>query len=150
MIEAIGAWGDAQDAALAEVRDLGDRYHPADLATGAPLSRDAVESRQLEGYDATWESAARAGLGHRSTRVIESIAKAQRVLPSLVGWVRAWHRRVSGNVAVARGVPRSGRSTRPRQGPAGARRGRRPPPQSGDRGCREPMGLVGSADPRGC
>ena len=45
------------------------------------------------------ESAARAGLGDRSARVIEPIAKAQRVLASLVGWVRAWRRMVSGHLA---------------------------------------------------
>jgi len=88
-----------RDAVRASVRDLGDRYHPVDLATGALLSGDTVESRLLEGFDAIWESAARAGLGDRSARVIESIAKAQRVLPSLVEWVRAWHRMVSVHVA---------------------------------------------------
>ena len=88
-----------RDAVRAAVRDLGDRYHPVDLATGALLSGDTVESRLLEGLDAIWESAARAGLGDRSARVIESIAKAQRVLPSLVEWVRAWHRMVSVHVA---------------------------------------------------
>ncbi len=31
--------------------------------------------------------------------MIESIEKAQRVLPSLVGWVRAWRRMVSGHGA---------------------------------------------------
>lgn len=88
-----------RDAVRAAVRDLGDRYHPVDLSTGALLSGDAVESRLLEGFDAIWQSVARAGLGDRSARVIESIAKAQRVLPSLVGWVRAWHRMVNARVA---------------------------------------------------
>jgi DNA-binding XRE family transcriptional regulator len=87
-----------RDAVRASVRDLGDRYHPVDLTTGAPLSGDAVESRLLEAFDAIWESVGRAGLGDRSARVIESIAKAQRVVPSLVGWVRAWHQMVSGHV----------------------------------------------------
>jgi hypothetical protein len=111
------------------VRDLGDRYHPVDLATGAPLSGHAMESRLLESFDAIWESAARVGLGDRSARVIESIAKSLRVLPWLAGWVRAWHRMVNGHVAAlglsvrervgapvaaARDVPRSGRPTRPR------------------------------------
>jgi hypothetical protein len=88
-----------RDAVRASVRDLGDRYHPVDLTTGALLSGDAVESRLLEAFDAIWASVGQAGLGDRSARVIESIAKAQRVLPSLVGWVRAWHRRVSAHVA---------------------------------------------------
>ena len=88
-----------REAVRASVRDLGERYHPVDLTTGALLSPEAVESRLLEGFDAVWASAARAGLGDRSARVIDSIAKAQRVLPSLVGWVTAWHRMVRERIA---------------------------------------------------
>lgn len=81
-----------REAMNASVRDLGARYHPVDLTTGELLSAERVESRLLEGFDAIWACAARAGLGDRSARVIDAIAKAQRVLPSLVGWVTAWHR----------------------------------------------------------
>lgn len=83
----------------ASVRDLGERYHPVDLKTGALLSADAVESRLLEGFDAIWAGAALAGLGDRRPGVIKAIAKAQRVLPSLVGWVAAWHRLVRERIA---------------------------------------------------
>lgn len=83
-----------REAVRTSVRGLGERYHPVDLATGALLSAEAVESRLLEGFDAVWTSAVRAGLGEQSARVIDAIAKAQRVLPSLVGWVTAWHRMV--------------------------------------------------------
>lgn len=88
-----------REAVNASVRDLGERYHPVNLTTGALLSTEAVESRLLEGFDAIWASAARAGLGERSARVIEAIAKAQRVLPSLVGWMAAWHRMVRERIA---------------------------------------------------
>jgi hypothetical protein len=79
-----------REAMRSSVRELGLRYHPVDLRTGALLSAETVESRLLEGFDAIWSCAAGAGLGDTNARVIEAIAKAQRVLPSLVGWVAAW------------------------------------------------------------
>ena len=88
-----------RDAVHEAVRDLGDRYHPVDLKTGALLSGNALEARMQEAFDAIWMSVAKAGLGDRNARVIESIDKAQRVLPSLVGWVRAWHQMVKAHVA---------------------------------------------------
>ena len=63
------------------------------------LSGNAVESCMLEAFDTVWMSVAKAGLGDRNARVIEPIEKAQRVLPSLVGWVRAWHQMVKAHVA---------------------------------------------------
>jgi hypothetical protein len=88
-----------REAMNASVRDLGARYHPVNLATGELLSAEAVESRLLEGFDAIWTCAGRAGLGDTHTKVIDAIAKAQRVLPSLVGWVSAWHRLVQEHLA---------------------------------------------------
>jgi PAS domain-containing protein len=88
-----------REARNAAVRDLGERYHPVDLRTGALLSTDDVESRLLDGFDAIWVCAGRAGLGEQSARVIPAVAKAQRVRPSLAKWVAAWHRLVRERIA---------------------------------------------------
>jgi hypothetical protein len=83
----------------AAVRDLGDRYHPIDLATGALQTTETVEERLLEGFERVWDCVVSAGLGDHSARVCNAIAKAQRVVPSLVSMVAWWHRTVSARLA---------------------------------------------------
>ena len=88
-----------RDELRAAVRDLGDRYHPIDLATGAMQTAESVEERLLEGFERIWDRAVSAGLGDRSARVCTAIAKAQRVVPSLAAMVAWWHRTVSERLA---------------------------------------------------
>ena len=83
----------------AAVRDLGDRYHPIDLATGTLQTTESVEERLLEGFERVWDCVVSAGLGDHRARVCNAIAKAQRVVPSLVSMVAWWHRTVSERLA---------------------------------------------------
>ena len=87
-----------QDAVHAAVRALSDRYHPVDLATGAALSPRMVAERLRAGFATIRTCLCTAGVAAQ-TRVGEALNKAERVLPSLVGWVQTWQRMTEARVA---------------------------------------------------
>jgi hypothetical protein len=75
----------------AAVRDFGDRYHPIDLATGALCAPDAVATRLHAGFATIRTRVGEAGVASQR-RVHDALAKAERVLPSLIAMVATWHR----------------------------------------------------------
>src|SRR5581483_11563803 len=85
------------EAVRAAVRDLSDRYHPVDLVTGALLSPTAVAARLREGFTTLRTRVREAGVATH-TRVAKALTKAERVLPSLTGWVQTWHRLVEARI----------------------------------------------------
>jgi hypothetical protein len=80
-----------RDDVQAAIRDLGDRYHPIDLATGALVAPDAVGTRLRAGFTTLRTRVCDAGIGVQR-RVQDALAKAERVLPSLVAMLQTWHR----------------------------------------------------------
>ncbi len=81
----------------AAVRALGDRYHPVDLDTGAVLAPSLVAVRLHEAFATIRAKVREAGLTS-SRRVSDALAKAERVLPSLVAMVETWHRLASAKI----------------------------------------------------
>jgi len=88
---AVAATEAQRAASHAAVRALGDRYHPIDLDTGAVLTPSRVAVRLHEAFATIRTKVHEAGLAS-SRRVNDALAKAERVLPSLVAMVETWHR----------------------------------------------------------
>ena len=83
-----------RDDVQAAIRDLGDRYHPIDLTTGELVAPEAVATRLRAGFTTIHARVCDAGIGLQR-RVQDALAKAERVLPSLVAMVQTWHRLAS-------------------------------------------------------
>lgn len=85
-----------REAMTASIRELGDAYHPVDLATGEAVSAEATRERLQEVAEALCAQAARASLGGRVIRALNGLFVQLDGLAAMVAW---WHREVHRQVA---------------------------------------------------
>ena len=77
-----------QEEMSGAIRDISHSYHPFDLASGKARSAELVKTELERHFDDIEELGVLAGL---SERCFERIAKARRVLPSMVATITLFH-----------------------------------------------------------
>ncbi len=85
-----------REAMTASIRELGDAYHPVDLATGEAVSAEEARERLQEAAEELCAQAARASLGGRVIRALNGLFVQLDGLAAMVAW---WHREVHRQVA---------------------------------------------------
>jgi len=83
-----------QERLRSGVRALGQVYHPVNLQTGAWQNAETIHERLKTCFDELWTLTAELNERSTSRKLIDALAKAFRVVDSLVASVRGWQQGV--------------------------------------------------------